>query len=97
MTEKHEFDYYYESGMRLLAAEDVSGAIEAFTTSIALKNDAKAMCYRGLAYFTLKEYDKALADYTRAIQINDVPIPESTISEGRSTVYWGTTRAPSKT
>ena len=76
MTDKTESDYHFRVGIRFLANGELSEAIEALTTSLTLGIHPKALCYRGLAYFMGKEYDKALADYTSAIRLDDPSIPE---------------------
>jgi tetratricopeptide (TPR) repeat protein len=72
----HHPTYYFDMAMRLLEHGEPSGAIEAFTASIALNPNAMSYCYRGFAHFRLKEYDKALADYTKAIELDDPSVPE---------------------
>lgn len=62
--------------MHLLAIDDMTGAIEAFTTSITLGPDARSFCYRGYTYFNLNNYDQALADYTKAIELDGSTVPE---------------------
>jgi tetratricopeptide (TPR) repeat protein len=76
VTDKTESDYHFRVGIRLLANGELSEAREAFTTSLTLGMQPKALCYRGLAYFMGKEYGKALADYTSAIELDDPSIPE---------------------
>ena len=76
MTDKTKSDYHFRVGIRFLANGELSEAREAFTTSLTLGIHPKALCYRGLAYFMGKEYDKALADYTSAIRLDDPSIPE---------------------
>lgn len=76
MTDKTESDYHFRVGIRFLANGELSEAIEAFTTSLTLGTHPKALCYRDLAYFMGKEYEKALVDYTSAIRLDDPSIPE---------------------
>lgn len=76
MTDKPQGSYFYRIGMHLLKIRDITGAIEAFTTSIALHSDALSFCYRGYAYFDATNYNKALEDYTRAVDLNDSSVPE---------------------
>lgn len=54
-----------------------SQAIEAFTASITLQPNATCFCYRGLSEFEVDEFDKALEDYTRAIELDDSNVPEA--------------------
>jgi tetratricopeptide (TPR) repeat protein len=76
VADKIEFDHFFRIAMQFLDQGNGSEAIEVFTKLIALAPDARAFCYRGLAYFMGKEYDKALADYTSTIRLDDPSIPE---------------------
>ena len=62
MTDNPQGTYFYRMDMHLLKHVGISEAIEAFITSIALTPDALLFCCRGLSYFNLNEYHKALAD-----------------------------------
>lgn len=74
---RRRLDYFFRLGLRFLEHGEVSEAIEAFTTSIALAPDARSFCYRGLTYFKSKDFPKALSDYTRAIELDDPSVPEA--------------------
>lgn len=76
MTDKPEGTYFCRMALHLLKYVGISEAIEAFTTSIALSSDALSFCYRGYAYFNLYQYEKAHADYTKAIELSDASVPE---------------------
>lgn len=60
--------------IRSHSQEDFPGAIEDFSRAIELDpnnpNNAETYNYRGTSYFWLEDYQKALADYDRAIQLN---------------------------
>lgn len=47
----------------------VNDALEAFSASIKMKESAEAFYHRGQAYFYKNEYDPAIADYTKAIEL----------------------------
>lgn len=74
--QQKEGTYFYRMALHLLKHVGISEAIEAFTTSIALTSDALSFCYTGYAYFNLYQYEKADADYTKAIELDDISVPE---------------------
>jgi tetratricopeptide (TPR) repeat protein len=74
--------YFFRIGLQLLNSGETSEAIDAFTTSLSLMTNARAFCYRGLAYFTGNEYGKALVDYTKAIEFKEPSVPEAYFFRG---------------
>jgi len=62
--------YQYFKGNERLQSGDFQGAVNALTKALAKDpENFGALLNRGLAYENLKQYDKALADYDRAIAI----------------------------
>lgn len=69
MFNKKNTDYFY-SGIEKIGQNDLK-AIELF--SRAIDNDpkcAKAYFYRGITFYFLTEYSKAIADFTKAMDLN---------------------------
>src|SRR5688572_25836146 len=61
---------YYYRGLRYMDAEDYTMAIQDLDACIKLDStNAVAWFNRGTSHFSLNNFDKALNDYNRAIQI----------------------------
>ena len=64
-------DNPYESGLRALKAGQYDAAIEAFTLTLeTVPHDYEALSNRAVAWYHKKIYDRAIADATRALEIN---------------------------
>ena len=58
-----------ESGESMLDSESYSEALEAFNTVLVLDEDnLEALDFRGECLYELREYERALADYTRILE-----------------------------
>ena len=60
----------FEAGMGLLGPADFKGAVEKFSDSISISETAAAHLERGNAYRNLRQNDQALADWSRAIELD---------------------------
>lgn len=60
---------HQDNASSLMAKNDFSGAVDEYTQAIALKPSDITYEGRGQAYTELKEYDKAIADFTKAIEL----------------------------
>ncbi|MBK8224358.1 MAG: tetratricopeptide repeat protein [Candidatus Obscuribacter sp.] len=58
-------------GIRLLEAGDYAGAIESLSKAINKQETWFTLRNRAACYYVLRNYDKAIADTTRAIEIGD--------------------------
>jgi tetratricopeptide (TPR) repeat protein len=76
---------YWKLGDVYAQRQDHQRAIEAFTRSIGLDDEPRVYYLRGRQYVALKQWDRALADYDRAIQLNDFIAPEFFV--GRAEAY----------
>lgn len=65
-------DDYFEQGLILFEAGDYAPAVEQFTKALRLSlgDLAETLLYRGICYAYLEAYDKAMADFTGALQRN---------------------------
>jgi len=64
-------DEFLEVGDTYYKSEDYKKALEAFSTSIKLReNNELAFMMRGATYQTMENWDSALADYSKAIELN---------------------------
>lgn len=66
---------YNNNGLELYYSGEYEAAIEMYNRAIALEGkevDDMDVCYynRGRAYYKLENYEKAIGDYTMAIEIN---------------------------
>lgn len=66
---------YNNNGLELYNSGEYEAAIEMYDNAIALEEkeiDNMDICYynRGRAYYKLENYEKAIGDYTMAIEIN---------------------------
>jgi tetratricopeptide (TPR) repeat protein len=71
MKEKGQAQHYLEMGLRLLQADDCHNAISML--SIAIDVDpyfAEAYQFRGIAYFSLHSYQRALDDCQTALSLD---------------------------
>ena len=50
--------------------DSIEEAIEDFTSSISLLQSSISYYYRGLAYYELKDYNKAIADCSKSIELD---------------------------
>lgn len=60
----------YQAGMSRLGPNDFAGAIEHFTASLKISETADAYLQRGDAHKNLGHFDLALADWSRAIDLD---------------------------
>jgi tetratricopeptide (TPR) repeat protein len=60
--------YYFKTGDTTSALSDLNKALE-----IAPDRDTayESYCHRAQVYYTMKEYDKAIADLNKSIELND--------------------------
>jgi len=64
-------DNPYESGLRALKAGEYDAAIKAFTLTLEIvPHDYEALANRAVAWYHKKNYDRAIDDATRALDIN---------------------------
>jgi len=62
---------WVERGLSLLKSERFEDAIEAFSIAIeGMPDESRAYNYRGVAWFYKGNYDRAIADCTRAVELN---------------------------
>ena len=67
-----EYKSYLDEGIEDINNGRFESALEKITKSIELKNDWEiSYFYRGVANQALDNYDNAILDYTKAIQLND--------------------------
>jgi len=67
-----DYKNYLDEGIYNIQDGKFEQAIENITKSIVLKNDFEiSYFYRGVANQALENFDDAMLDYTKAIQIND--------------------------
>ncbi|MBQ8458506.1 tetratricopeptide repeat protein [bacterium] len=68
----NDYKYYLDNGIYNIQDGKFKEAIENITKSIELKNDFEiSYFYRGVANQALENFDEAMLDYTKALQIND--------------------------
>lgn len=71
MEEKFQYKYYLDEGIKDIYSGDYKSAIEKITKSIDIKNDFDvSYFYRAVAYHYLEDWDNAMLDYTKSIQLN---------------------------
>jgi len=67
-----DYKYYLDEGIYAIKNGEFRKGIDNINKSLELKKDwSIPYFYRGVAYDALKEYDEAMLDYTRAIQLDD--------------------------
>lgn len=72
MEEKFQYRYYLDEGIAYFQEGEFEKAIENINKSIELKNDFEiSYFYRAASYQALENWDEAMLDYTKAIQLND--------------------------
>ncbi len=67
--DKHQLNDLLVEAMNAHLENRLSDAIELYTQLILVSPNHFIYNHRGLVYFTLSEYDKAIADFTKAIDI----------------------------
>lgn len=72
----------YEAGMERLGPNDYEGAIQLLTQSIAIRETGAAYLQRANAYNTIREFDRALADWSKAIEL-DPKLADAYTARGR--------------
>ena len=71
MQEKFQYKYYLDEGIFDIRQGYYKSAIEKITKSIEIKDDFDvSYFYRAVAYQSLEEWDEAMLDYTKSIQLN---------------------------
>ncbi|MGD1848094.1 MAG: tetratricopeptide repeat protein [Salibacteraceae bacterium] len=60
---------FFERGKQKYARKDYKGAIEDFTESLALKEDADVLSERAVAYYHIRQLRKSLKDLDRAQEL----------------------------
>jgi tetratricopeptide (TPR) repeat protein len=64
-------DNPYESGLRALQAKEYDAAIKAFTLTLEIvPHDYEALSNRAVAWYNKKNYERAIDDATRALEVN---------------------------
>lgn len=67
-----DYKYYLDNGIYNFQQGNFELAIENINKSLELKNDwAIPYFYRGAAYDAMEEYDEAMLDYTKSIQLDN--------------------------
>ena len=67
----NDYKYYLDNGIYDIQDGKFEEAVEKINKSIELKNDFEiSYFYRAVANQALKNYDEAMLDYTKSIQIN---------------------------
>lgn len=76
----NQADYYIEYGMTLISLAKYEEAIKEFdsvyrksSTSIVKENNKRALRGKGIAYYMMKEYDKALVEFEKSIDMDVLP------------------------
>ncbi len=60
---------YYNDGLSKVGEKDYNGAINDFTLALRMSNDTSAYFNRGMCYYLLAKYDKAIVDFNKAMSI----------------------------
>ena len=72
MEEKFQYKYYLDEGIKDIYEGKFNDAIEKITKSIEVKNDFDvSYFYRAVAHQSLENWDEAMLDYTKSIQLNE--------------------------
>lgn len=67
-----DYKYYLDNGIYNFQQGNLELAVENINKSLELKNDwAIPYFYRGAAYDAMKEYNEAMLDYTKSIQLDN--------------------------
>lgn len=68
----NDYKFYLDNGIYDFQCGKYTDAIEKFNQSLELKNDWEIpYFYRGAAYQALENFDDAILDYTKAIELNN--------------------------
>lgn len=68
----NDYKYFLDEGIYDIQCGKYTEALEKITQSIAMKNDWEiSYFYRAVANQALENFDDAILDYTKALQIND--------------------------
>ncbi len=68
----NDYKYYLDNGIYNFQIGNFKGAVDFINKSLELKNDwAVPYFYRGAAYHAMDEFNEAMLDYTKALQIDD--------------------------
>lgn len=73
---KGEFEELFEKARQLAIAKEFKQAIDVFNEALVIsppKNEYLVLHLRGNCYFSLKEFDQAISDYTRALKETKLP------------------------
>lgn len=69
--ENFDYKYFLDEGIFDIQNGNCEAAIEKINKSIELKNDFEiSYFYRAVAFQTLKNWDEAMLDYTKALELN---------------------------
>lgn len=67
-----DYKTFLDNGIELIRAGKFREGIDEINKSIELKNDWEIpYFYRAVAYHSMEEYDNALLDYTKSLQLNE--------------------------
>lgn len=67
-----DYKTFLDNGIELIRAGKFREGIDEINKSIELKNDWEIpYFYRAVAYHSLEEYDNAMLDYTKSLQLNE--------------------------
>jgi tetratricopeptide (TPR) repeat protein len=62
---------YYQAGLKLYTAQDYSHALPYLSAALKLEpNNSQALQVRGYCYYSLGQYQEALADYQKLLSLN---------------------------
>lgn len=68
----NDYKYFLDNGIHNFQMGNFKEAIDFINKSLELKNDwAVPYFYRGASYHAMDEYDEAMLDYTKAIQLDE--------------------------
>lgn len=70
ISQKISTDAYYAIGYSLAKKGDLDGAIKSFSVVIKIKPDASSYNNRGVCYYDQGEYDLAIDDFTKTIDLD---------------------------
>ncbi|KGO79653.1 hypothetical protein [Flavobacterium beibuense] len=73
---KSEFDELFEKARQLAVAKEFKQAITIFNEALVIsppENEYLVLLLRGNCYFSLKEFDQCISDYTRALEETKLP------------------------
>ncbi|MEE1900009.1 hypothetical protein V1389_16795 [Flavobacterium rakeshii] len=73
---KSEFDELFEKARQLAVAKEFKQAVAIFNEALVIsppENEYLVLLLRGNCYFSLREFDQCISDYTRALQETKLP------------------------